>query len=310
MKRIDFLTAVLAGILQITIGFSQQFETKRVEKVLITNRSIYLKGGFRASFSGASRIPIKVDLPPNTVEWYYSFSTSRGESNSKNLGLGLQLAALIADTSTLTSSLLSKIKVPAGEAHLDVYLCNKVNIDRFIRKVDNNGGSYSFYREGSVKSHKQAIVQIDDILSGTWYLGLKNPSTSTGLNINIEVVAIVEERLLIEKTESQQKAEMYGNLALSYYNNGEYKKCIEFCDKSILKYETGQALVTKGLALLMQGLEPEATELMVDAIVVINKETNSSQTIEWTIKALNNIILFNWNLETARNIKKLYESQR
>lgn len=310
MKKTKFLLAFLVFILNLALGFSQQFETKRVEKILIQNRSVYLKGGFRASFSGASRISIKVDLPPNTIEWYYSFSTSKGESATKNLGLGLQLASLLADTSTLTSSLLSKIKVPTGEAHADIYLCNEVNIDEFIKKVDNHGGTYSFYREGTVKSTKQAVVQIDDITSGTWYLGIKNPSTSTGLNINIEVVAIVEESAIIEKTENQQKAELYGNLGMSHYNNGEYEKCIEYCDKAILEYELGHVLVNKGLALLMIGKESEATELFIDAITVIKKEPNSDQTIEWAIKCLDNVILFNWNLESAKNIRKLYQSQR
>ncbi|MFS4469580.1 tetratricopeptide repeat protein [Maribacter sp. 2210JD10-5] len=310
MRKTKFILAFLVFILNLAFGLAQQFEAKRVEKILIQNRSVYLKGGFRASFSGASRISIKVDLPPNTIEWYYSFSTSKGQSATKNLGLGLQLASLLADTSTLTSSLLSKINVPTGEAHADIYLCDELNIDEFIKKVDNHGGTYSFYREGTVKSTKQAVVQIDDITSGTWYLGIKNPSTSTGLNINIEVVAIVEERTIIEKTENQQKAELYGNLAMSHYNNGEYEKCIEYCDKAILEYELGQVLVNKGLALLMIGKESEATELFIDAISVIKKEPNSGQTIEWAIKCLDNIILFNWNLKSARNIRKIYQSQR
>lgn len=310
MKKTKFLLAFLVFILNLAFGFARQFETKRVEKILIQNRSLYLKGGFRASFSGASRTSIKIDLPPNTIEWYYSFSTSKGKSGTKNLELGLQLAALLTDASTLTSTIASGIKVPTGEANVDIYLCDNANIKGFIEKYDNYGGSYSFYPEGTVQSTKEAVVQIDDITSGTWYLGIKNPSTSTGLNINIEVAAIVEERTVIEKTENQQRAELYGNLGMSHYNNGEYEKCIEYCDKAILEYELGQVLVNKGLALLMIGKESDATELFIDAITVIKKEPNSDQTIEWAIKCLDNVILFNWNLESARNIRKLYQSQR
>lgn len=310
MKRIKYLLAFLVFIANLAIGFSQQFETKIVEKVLIQNRSLYLKGGFRASFSGASRTSIKIDLPPNTIEWYYSFSTSKGESGTKNLELGLQLGTLLADPSTLTSAILSNLKVPTGVANADIYLCNNANIDGFIKKYDNNGGTFYFYQEGTVQSTKQAVVKIDDIRSGTWYLGIKNPSTSTGININIEVVAIVEERTIIEKTEDEQKAELYGNLGLSHYNNGEYEKCIEYCDKALLEYELGQVLVTKGLALLMHGKEAEATEIFVEAVTVIKKQPYPDQIIEWTIKALDNIILFNWNLESARTIRELYQSQR
>lgn len=310
MKKFKFLLTLLVFISNLAIGFSQQFDTKRVEKILIQNRSIYLKGGFRASFSGASRTSIKIDLPPNTIEWYYSFSTSKGENGTKNLELGLQLGALITDPSTLASTILSNIKVPTGVANADIYLCDRANIKGFMEKYDTNGGTYSFYPEGTVQSTKQAVVKIDDIRSGTWYLGIKNPSTSTGLNINIEVVAIVEERTKIEKTENQQKAELYGNLGMSHYNNREYEKCIEYCDRSILEYEIGHVFVNKGLALLMLGKESEATELFIEAITVIKKEPNSNQTIEWVIKTLDNIIRFNWNLKSARNIRQLYQSQR
>jgi len=310
MKKGKFLLAFLIFILNLAFGFSQQFETRRVEKILIKNRSLYLKGGFRSTFSGASRTSIKIDLPPNTVEWYYSFSTSLGKGGTKNLKLALQLGSLLADPSGLTSTTLSGINVPNGEANADIYLCDNSNIKGFIEKYDNYGSSYSYYPEGTVQSTKQAIVAIDDIRSGTWYLGIKNPSNSTGLNINIEVVAIVEEKTILEKTKNQQKAELYGNLALTHYTNGDYNKCIEFCNKAISEYETGQVLVTKGLALLMNGKESDATEVFIDAITTIENESNSNQTIQWAIKALDHIILFNWNLESARNIKKLFESQR
>ncbi|MGB3151136.1 MAG: hypothetical protein WBB27_10770 [Maribacter sp.] len=310
MKKVRHLVAFLVFATNFTVGLSQQYETKIVEKILFQNRSIYLNGGLNASFGGTSRISIKVDLPLNTVEWYYSFSTSQGKSGAKNLELGIQLGTLLSDPSGLTSTALSGIKVPTGEANADIYLCDNINIKGFIEKYDNYGGSYSFYPEGTVQSTKQAVVAIDDIRSGTWYLGIQNPSTSSGLNVNIEVVAIVEERIVIEKTENHQKAELYGNLALSLYNDGEYNKCIEYCDKAILEHQTGQVLVTKGLALFMLGTESEATEVFIDAITIIKKEPNSAQTIDWAIKALNTIIIFNWNSESAKNIKELYESQR
>ncbi len=259
-----------------------------------------MNGGLNASLGGTSRIYIEVDLLPNTVEWYYSFTTSKGKSEVKNLGLAIQLGSLLTGSSGLASTTLSRIKVPTGEVNIDIYLCDNSNIKGFIKKYDNYGGLFSFYTEGTVQSTKQAVVHIDDIRSGVWYLGIKNPSTSFGLNIDIEVVAVVEEKVLIEKPEKQSKAELYGNIALSHYNNGEYEKCIKYCNKANQEKKLGWIFVCKGIALLRLGKETESTEVFIDAIMLIKKEPDANQTIDWAIKNLDNIIWFNWNLQAAK----------
>ena len=63
---------------------------------------------------------------------------------------------------------------------------------KFIAKedLDLHGEQISYAMEGTAESTKQAVVRINDITSGTVYLGLKNPSTLNGITLNIEVVAI------------------------------------------------------------------------------------------------------------------------
>jgi hypothetical protein len=187
-----------------TFFINAQEVVKSYESItIIKQRVIELNGGTRAVLSGGkSRVSLKIDLPANTVEWYYSFSTSNGVSGTQNLNLATQLAANLISKSSLTGAIVSatgitkavvsKFEVPEGTSSIDVYLCDKINIDKFERKTDNLGGTYSYYPQGTVENTKSGIIQIDNFKNGTWYLGLKNPSSLDAVNVTIEVVAIVE----------------------------------------------------------------------------------------------------------------------
>jgi hypothetical protein len=107
--------------------FSQYYITEKITTTIIQERSIYLNGGLRASAGGKSRISIPIDLPENTVEWYYSFSTSPGESGTKNLNLALQLSSFLVDYTGTTSQLMTKVKVPIGSNSIDIYLLSQEN---------------------------------------------------------------------------------------------------------------------------------------------------------------------------------------
>ena len=187
---------------------------------------------------------------------------------------------MLVEPSGLTASSLSAIKVPDGVASADIYLCDRENIDKFLAKKDVYGGTYSYNMEGTAENTKQAIVEIDNISSRTVFLGLKNPSTNNGVNISIEVVAITETQVEIEKSDKYRKAEMYGDLALSNFNKGDYEKCIEYCDKAISEETIGWVNVNKGLALMLLGKEDESVETLINSVNIIKNEPNSSNTIK------------------------------
>lgn len=307
MKR--KLVIILLFISMIQLGYSQDFEIIRESKKLIDSRDIYLNGGMRAGFGGKSRTSIKIDLPPNTVEWYYSFTTTEGENGTANLNLAMQLSRMLVDPSGLSSIATSRIKVPEGVAAADIYLLDQKNVNLFLRKVELNGGTFQYYPEGLVENTKQAIVKVDDIKRGTWYLGLKNPSSMNGININIEVVAITETRKAIAKTEKQQKAELYAGLAKTQFDNGAYDKCVEYCDKAMAEYELGSVLGTKGLAQLMLGKEIEGTETYINAITLVKKQPNPNLIFREMIHDIDKAIKTNPDLKGAVEIKKLITAQ-
>lgn len=307
MKKNYVFTVIF--LLLIQVCFSQDYEIKIKTRQLIETRSIYLNGGLNATFGGQSRTYLEVDLPPNTVKWYYSFSTKRGKSGTKNLNLAIQLTGMLSDPSGTTSNALAAIKVPEGVASADVYLCDRSNIDKFLSKDDLYGGNYSYIMEGSAQSTKQAVVEIDDFNTGTVYLGLRNPSTNNGVNISIEVVAIIETRIPIAKSDAQQKAELYGGLGWTNFENANYEKCIEYCDKANSEYKLGWVLANKGLAQLMIDQESKAMETYIEAITLIKKQSNPNYVFNEMIKDINNAKKTKLFLNGADEIKLLIEMQ-
>lgn len=303
MKNSYIITFTLLIFIQ--FGFSQDYEIVRETKKLVESRDIYLNGGTRAQFGGKSRTYVKFDLPPNTVQWYYSFTTTKGQSGTSNLNLAIQLTGMIADPSGITSSSLSAINVPEGVATADFYLLDQANLQLFINKV-----GYKHYPEGMAENTKQAVVKVDDIKSGSWYLGIINPSSLNGINLNVEIVAITETKKLITKSDTQQKAELYGGLGWTNFEKGDYKKSIEYCDKASAEYKLGWVLANKGLAQLMIDKESEAMETYIEAITLIKKQPNTSYFFGEMIKDIDNAKKIKPNLKGVDEIKQLIAMQR
>ncbi len=299
--------------------FSQEIITKFESVQLIKPRVISLNGGMKSAAGGKSREYIKIDLPQNTVEWYYSFTTSPGVSGTKNLNLATQIAAMLASktsvigtalTSTgITKEVMKSIEIPAGTNSADIYLCDRANIDKFLAKEDLNlfGGSYSYTMEGTVQNTKQAIVQINDITKGTVFLGLKNPSSLDGINITIEVVAIVKTQVIVEKSDEEKKAELYGGLGWKQFENGDFQKCIEYSDKANEYFQLGWVNANKGLALLILNRETEAMDIYINAITLIKKQNNPNYVFTEVIKDLDNVINKYPNLSGAKEIKEIIQ---
>ncbi len=303
MKKNYFTTFIL--LICIQIGFAQEYEIVRETKKLVDSRDIYLNGGMRSQFGGKSRTYIKIDLPPNTVQWYYSFTTTEGQSGTGNLNLAVQLTGMLADPSGIASSAVSAIDVPEGVATADIYLIDQTNLQPFLNKV-----GYKHYAEGMAENTKQAVVKVDDIRAGSWYLGIMNPSSMNGINLNIEIVAITETRSAISKSDAQQKSELYGGLGWTQFKNGNYAKCIEYSDKANAEFELGWVLANKGLCQLMTDKESDAMETYINALTLIKKQPNPDYVLGEIIKDIDNAKKLNPNLSGANEIKQLIQMQR
>lgn len=186
------LVALFALIITQTV-YGQSIQKIRKIVQVMPQQTFFLNGGMRATFGGKSRVYYQIDLPKNTVEWYYIFSTSDEQSpNTKSLNLVPQLASLV-DPSGGAGIILSAIMCPTGSKSCDIYLMNRDNASAFMNKVDNSGGKFYYSISGSRQNYRNGTIQIRDAIYGTYYLGFKNPSVSTGIAVTFEVAALVEE---------------------------------------------------------------------------------------------------------------------
>ncbi|MNU87943.1 hypothetical protein D3C71_777420 [compost metagenome] len=199
-------------------SFGQIYSTNYELKTVIQQRNIYLNGGARASIGGKSRTIIPVKLPEGTKSWYYSFSTSEGVNGTQNLNLLIQLSSMLVDPSSFSRVLLSSIELPKGSSSIDVYTLDQKNADLFVEKVDNNGGSFSYFREGLVTNTRQAVVELSSVRN--CYIGLKNPSTWDGVNVTIEVVALVETQVYKDIWSTENKHKLYEACLNSFASKG------------------------------------------------------------------------------------------
>ena len=305
MKQI--FTILFLTVLTISVnGQTVQKERKVVQ--VMTPQTFYLNGGTKATFGGKSRTWFNIPLPKNTVEWYYSFATTKNENSSSTIGLLSQLTRLY-DPTGMTAIATNAILTPSGAGVCDIYLMDRANSDKFTDKVDNWGGTYSYKVNGSRENYKNGTVQIKDILSGNWCLGFKNPSATEGISITFEVVAIIEETKIIEKTETETKAEMFGGLGWKAYEKGEYDKCIELSKKALeLNPNLGWVHNNIGLVHLIKGDYISAIDSYSKAITLFKKSDNPSHWFNEAIKDLKALISKHGQLEGANDILEMLQN--
>jgi hypothetical protein len=170
------------------ISFAQT--SKPVYKVVpvVNSHSFYLKGGSRAMIGNSSRQVLPIELPANTVEWYYTVTTTTNRKQSSNSDLKEQLDKLLIPEIGISSTAFGTIAVPDGSGICDVYVMTNPNE---VNKYVNKQPAASFLMNDSRQNYISGVIQVKDFLYGSCFLVLRNPSASQGLNVTIEVTAIV-----------------------------------------------------------------------------------------------------------------------
>jgi len=169
-------------------------EQNYVTKSIQAPQYFYVNSGSNSVFKGGkSRILVPLKLPKGTVEWFYTFSADRNEEKIKTTTAGLNLfgeiTAALDQTGTIDFA-LGLLTSPPGGNICDIYLLDAENSIKFENKVQ-----YSYWRSGTRKNLKSGVVKVPDHLSGTYYLGIKNPDGMHGIHVSLEVAAVVYEEI-------------------------------------------------------------------------------------------------------------------
>lgn len=186
------------SLLIFTSSLFAQVEKSSLKAVPIIEKRVYqLDGG--VIVLEQSRVTMDIYLPPNTVEWYYVFSSYSDVNayNSRKQGINLlsQLTKIIDNTGT-TSLAINALLAPSGSSAANVYLFNdKTNANNFYNKVEQDiftSATWSYSRACSIETATQGKAKIPYDKSNVKYLGIK--AGSSPVVVEIEVVAIVEEK--------------------------------------------------------------------------------------------------------------------
>lgn len=306
------LTFLIVALLTASVCISQTIVKERVTRQVLTEETFYLSGGNMATFgNGKSRVSYDIKLPPNTVEWYYTFTTSEGKDPTPSINLFAQLTRLV-DPSGVTAIATKAIMTPNGAAVCDIYLMDKANCDKFMDKADNWGGSYRYNSNGSRLNLMQATVLVKDCLFGDLCLGFKNPSATHGITVKLEVVAIVEEPKVKQLTESETKAKMFAELGRKAYEKGDYGKCMELSKKALeLNPELGWVHSNIGLVYMIKKDYVSAVDSYGSAIAFFKKDKQKTKTwLAEALKDLNTLTAKHGKVEGIEDIQEILISEQ
>ena len=147
---------------------------------------------------GRTRVTLPVELPKNTVRWFYTYTCFRdaeqAQKISKSFDLAGQLAGwLIGTGGKIIGLTASALTAPPGGDQCDVYLLDDKQM-RAFRDKDN----FTYKASGTRENYASGVVEIVDEM-GDLHLGFRNNSVLHGIHIAVEVVAIVEENERVEK---------------------------------------------------------------------------------------------------------------
>ncbi|WP_404812120.1 tetratricopeptide repeat protein [Capnocytophaga canimorsus] len=269
MRKLLLLCSLLFSISNYIIsqnsnGFvSYNIELKDNEKIiqLLPPQIIYLSSGYNKE----SRTFYVLNFPENTTRWFYIIRTSQGDNELQTLSAFSQLMeASFTGGASLALGLVSKsISVKSSSGGI-VNTCVLDETDSFMK------GKPVVDILGSKNNIKEGLVLVDNFFSDKYrYLGIENPSFSTGTTVEIEAVAIV----LNFSSSGNNKSNLYNDLGHNFFSKGDNLKAIENYIKAIeIDNNNGIAKCNLALVYLLENKDEEAINLYIEALDLFEKD--------------------------------------
>lgn len=139
---------------------------------------------------GKSKIVFPINLPPNTLEWYYVFTASRSAEETKavmnNVDLFGELGNVVLGLSGPVLGLgLDIITAPPGSNYCDVFLLDQTNSILFQQDQQ-----FRHWVEGSRGNVTSGKIKIANQYGSPLYVGVRNTDSFHGISVGIEIVAL------------------------------------------------------------------------------------------------------------------------
>lgn len=185
------LTCTLVLIISCSLtSFSQQsrlYDTTFSVVTLSPPQSFYLDSRIVSQINGRSRLTLPVHLPQGTVRWFYSFAAMESKNEPMEwVGLAAQLTKLV-DQTGISAAFISRVVQPTGTAACDIYVLDTEGAAPFEAKDDKKW-------QGDPNTSRQNMtggVVESYSLKPNFVIGLSNPSLKSGMNVRIEISAVV-----------------------------------------------------------------------------------------------------------------------
>lgn len=288
-------------------GQAVQKERKVVQ--VMSPQTFYLNGRARGVLGGKSTATFNISLPNNTIEWYYSFTTSKGDKPKTNIGLLSQLTRFY-DPTGISALATGAVLTPSGVGVCDVFVMDKENCSKFMSRLDQLKGNFTFAQDNSRENYRDGTVHIKDIPSLELCLAFRNPSATEGTSITFEVAAIVEEVKTVEKSQREIEGETFAKLARSSYEREEYDRSLEL-NKKAVELDPNLEMAYKDIALvyLIKNDYVSAISNYATAITLFKKSNDPIYWFNMAIYDLKGLLTKHGDVEGAQDVLEMLEKQ-
>ncbi len=166
---------------------SRPYDTTFSVVTLSPPQSFYLDSRIVSQINGRSRLTLPVQLPTHTVRWYYSFAAMESKNEPMEwVSLAAQLTKLV-DKTGISATFISRFVQPTGTVACDIYVLDTEG-GKFFEDKDDKKWQYD--RNTSRQNMTGGVVE-SYVTKPNFVIGLSNPSLKSGINVRIEISAVV-----------------------------------------------------------------------------------------------------------------------
>lgn len=244
MAAKHFLFTII-GVCIVTQSLAQSSGDFQLQPINRSNTTFILSPYF--SITGRTRTVIPIELPPNSVGFYYQVETTvekkdksvdkrNGENDNsifQNCIDGIQKG--LNAKQELTKAVIQYITEPKGDGQCDIYLLDQYNSQLFENKTDRLGGEKFQAHNGE---QMLSVAQTNSVVSmgpEKLYLGIRNPSSEV-IQVKVILIAVIKKRTSTKVASASAKQNGWDGISDLLTTSNIKTWCNELFSKNISRF--------------------------------------------------------------------------